>query len=166
MYQEHARQARQQDMMRGLWAALTLVLVVLLAVVGIMPGHQESSGILMCCVAAIGAISLGKFRERYVLHLAMMRGFRAILGETVRSDISRTSHVVGKAHHRKFRLRAFISLQTVWMIGCLAAFGDGIELVWRAGGVDFGLPRQATPARPALPDAKPALPLAPGEELP
>jgi hypothetical protein len=162
MYQEHARQARQQELMRALWAALTLALVVLLAVVSTMPGQQGSSGILICGVAAMGAISLGKFRERYVLHLAMMRGFRTILGETVRADIARTSHVVGKAHQRKFRLRGFVSLQAVWMLGCIAAFGVGVEMVWQAGGVPLTMPQQSPPARQVGPEAKPVLPLAPG----
>jgi len=169
MYEEHARQAGQQETFKTIWTTATLVVLAALLVAAVEPARQFVCGILLCVTAVLGILVLGKHQERYELHLRVMRGFRGAFAKAVRREIPGISAASRVQHNRRFRPFRFVNVRLVWTMIYIAAFAVGALIASRGEAPQLSWPEtDQTPmdakVKEPAPLSLPGTPLIPGDK--
>jgi hypothetical protein len=154
MYEEHSRQARQQEGFRTAWAVASVIVLPALLLIASDATRQFTAGLLVCIVALCGMVMQGKHHERYLLHLRVMRGFRGALADAVRRDIPAISAASRREHNKLLRPFRFISIPVMWTLLYFCAIGAGAWIASRGEAPRFFI-SASEPAAVAVPSADP-----------
>jgi hypothetical protein len=128
MYEENAEHARLHEELRGSATSLLVALIGgLLASTVLEAGAPKPIiGISICAVSMLGIFLNMKHYERYLLHLAVLRGFREQLEVALTAPLEKLMGNLRNNHEHERWLFSGIRTHYLWNLTFVVTFAIGV----------------------------------------